>query len=224
MTFTLTIPDPKTMRPGKAGYIALRSGIEFHRIHPTVYMPEQFNGTEKGDARFSPIKSPAGMVIPTIYGAESFECAACEVILRCPDVPPVDLKTGLPTFQIVFPADFEHYSHSVVRTTVDLNLVDVTTAGQRKFGVDQNALLAGPKSTYPETRAWAEHIHATCSAAAGLYYTSFQYGPKFAIVLFGDRRAAGAFSPVSTRRVADDPCRDEIATLARSLSIDYQDV
>ena len=224
MRFVLAIPDPSTMRVGKESYVTLPAGTELHRLHRDRFAPEKFNGTDLGNARFSPIRNAAGAIIPTIYAAESFDCATCEIVLRCPDAPPVVAKTGLPTFQIVFPSDFADYDHSIVRTTGDLTLVDLTIAGQRKLGVNQNALLAGPRRTYPATRAWAEAIHANCPTADGLYYNSFQLGPQFAVVLFGDRLPVGALGPVSSRRVADAPCHGEISLLAKGLLIEYDDV
>ncbi|MBB4509648.1 RES family NAD+ phosphorylase (plasmid) [Rhizobium johnstonii] len=224
MRFDLTIPDPSTMRVGKEAYVPLDKGTELHRIHPLVFKAEQFNPTAAGDARFSPIHDVSGAIIPTIYAAQTFECASCEIILRCPDTLLIDPKTGLPTFQIVFPADFKAYGHSIVRTTAALNLVDLTNTGQRKIGVNQNALLAGPRSTYPATRAWAESIHATCPKAQGIYYSSAQFGPDFAIVVFGDRVPAGVLDPVSSRPVAEAACDADIRSLASSLSIEYQDV
>jgi hypothetical protein len=224
MYFNLTIPDPSMMRVGKEGYITLPKDTELHRIHPDAYQATQFNPTAAGDARFSPISDAGGAIIPTIYAAKSFACATCEIILRCPDVPLTDPKTSLPTFHIVYPTDFKAYQHSVVVTTAALNLVDLTNAGQRKIGVNHNALLAGPRSTYPVTRAWAERIHANCPSAHGVYYSSVQFGPDFAILLFGDRVGADILKPVDTWSVADAPCHDEIRELAQSLSIDYEDV
>ena len=105
-----------------------------------------------------------------------------------------------------------------------MELVEVTIAGQRKLGVNQNALLAGPKSTYPATRAWAEKIHAECLDGQGLYYNSFQYGPEFAVVLFGDRVPASAIKPVHDRLVRTMQCHGEIATLAQSLTVEYVNI
>jgi hypothetical protein len=224
MRFSVEIPDPLTMRVGKESYKTLSSGTELHRIHPAIFGPTQFNNTDKGDARFSPIRTPSSAIIPTVYGGETFECAACEIILRCPDAPPVDPRTGLATFQIVFPSDYAHHTHSIVRTTADMRLVDLTVSGQRKIGVNQNALLAGPKSTYPATRAWAERIHTTCTNAQGIYYNSFQAGPLFAVVLFEDRLPVSSLIEVSTRQVAGKPCHDEIAAIADALSIEYENV
>ena len=224
MPISVAIPDPSNMRVGKQAYVVLRHGTDLHRIHPSIYAPDQFNDTDKGDARFSPLREIGGAIVPTIYGAETFDCAVCEIILRCPDVPTVDPRTGVPTFQIVFPSDFIQYSHSIVRTTADLKLLDLTIAGQRKIGINHNALLAGPRSTYPETRAWAGRIHANCPDVAGLYYSSYQLGPSFAVVLFGDRVPPGALAAGPTRLVRDAPCHDDISALAKSLWIEYRDV
>ncbi|MGE4306787.1 MAG: RES family NAD+ phosphorylase [Novosphingobium sp.] len=224
MRFDLTIPDPSTMRVGKEAYISLAQGTELHRIHSAAYTADQFNPADAGDARFSPIRDADGAIIPTIYAAQTFPCATCEIILRCPDTPPTNPKTGLPTFQIVYPADFKAHNHSIAKTTAALKLLDLTNAGQRKIGVNHNALLAGPRSTYPATRAWAEYIHATCPKAQGIYYSSVQFGPDFAILLFGDRLGADILDTVETRSVADLACHAEIRAVAESLSIDYEDV
>lgn len=224
MSITIEIPDPDTMRVGKERYVTLPADTPLHRLHPATYEPDQFNPTDKGNARFSPVRDAGSAVIPTIYAAETFECAACEIILRSPDTPATNPKTNTPTLQIVSPDDFKDYAHSELRSTQALKLVDLTIKGQRRLGVDHNALLAGPKSTYPKTRAWAEKIHATCPEAQGIIYSSFQYGVDGALVLFGDRVADGALAPVATRRVADAPCHDELRALAEELSIDYETI
>lgn len=224
MRFELTIPDPSTMRVGKEAYVSLAAGVELHRIHPSIFLADQFNDSATGDARFSPLYNRSNVLIRTAYAAESFECAVCEVILRCPDVPPLDPRNGLPPFQIVYPRDFAAYSHSILRTAAPLNLLDLTNAGQRKIGISHNALLAGPRSTYPATRSWAERIHGACTSAQGIYYNSFQYGPHYAVLLFGDRVAPTALEPVSTRSIADPECHGDIRAVAESLSIEYEDV
>lgn len=223
MRFDLTIPAVTAMRAGKEAYVEIAEGTELHRIHPAVFKADEFNPTSFGNARFSPIHDATGNIIPTIYAAQSFACAACEIILRCPDTSPIDPATGIPTLQIVSPSDFSAYAHSTIRTRQSLKLIDLTTAGQRRIGVNHNALLAGPRSTYPATRAWAEALHAACPLAQGIYYSSVQYGPEFAILLFGDRTEGNIFDPTGTRTVADPDCQSDIVVVARQLSIEYQD-
>lgn len=223
MRFSIKIPLPATMKVGKEAYQFLKAGTELHRIHPDAFGSTQFNDTDKGNARFSPIRDAAKTIIPTIYAAQSFECAACEIILRCPDTPP-RVRTSVAPRDIVYPSDYRAHAHSHVRTTADLNLVSITTADQRKIGVNANGLLAGPKSTYALTRGWAERIHQTCPDAQGLYYNSHQYGPEFAVVLFGDRVPDDILEALGKRLIPDPVCHDEIQKLADSLSIDYEDV
>ncbi|ARS28297.1 RES family NAD+ phosphorylase [Sphingomonadaceae bacterium G21617-S1] len=223
MRISLKIPNPATMKVGKEDYHLLKAGTELHRVHLDEFGSAEFNGTNKGNARFSPIRDAGGAIIPTIYAAQSFECAACEIILRCPDSPQRN-RTKVAPPEIVYPHDYRLHAHSHVRTKHDLNLVSITTTGQRKIGVNGNALLAGPRSTYPVTRGWAEKIHAACPSAQGLYYTSYQYGPEFAVLLFGDRVPDNILDGLSKRDIADPVCHDEIQKLAASLSIDYEDV
>jgi hypothetical protein len=92
------------------------------------------------------------------------------------------------------------------------------------FGIDRNVLVTGPTFTYPDTRAWAEKIHAACPSAQGLYYTSLQNGPEYAVVLFGDRVPQDAFEGLSTRTLVEEECHDEVCSIADSLSIDYVEV
>ncbi len=221
MRFALEIPDPATIRAGNAIWADLGAGTDLHRIHPGAFGASEFNASADGNARFSPIRTRQGAIIPTIYAGQSFACAVCEIILRSPDTP-----TGAAGSQphIVTPSDYAHYRHSHVRLTGGLRLVELGGAGQRALGVERNALLAGPKSTYPRTRAWAEEIHVRVPDAQGLYYTSHQYGPEWAAVVFGDRVGDGILAEVSGRAVTDRACHDGIEALARQLGIDYCEV
>lgn len=224
MPFTLQIPPTTAMRVGHEQYVTLPSGTELHRIHHGDHKAAAYNDTSRGNARFSPIKDASGQIIPTIYGGETFECAVSEIILRCPDSLSINPATGQLSPQIVFPNEYRNHQHSLVRTTVEVKLLDLRVSGQRRIGVNQNALLAGPRSTYPETRAWAEKIHEACPDAQGLYYPSHQAGSAFAVVLFGDRIPATGLEELSTRAVAATPCHAEISVLASQLGIDYQDL
>lgn len=101
MRFNLTIPAVTAIKAGKEAYIEIFVGIQLHRVHPAMFGAADFNPTDT--ARFSPIRDAHGKVIPTIYATETFPCTACEIILCCPDTPPVDPATGLATLQIVSP-------------------------------------------------------------------------------------------------------------------------
>ncbi|RWR16959.1 RES domain-containing protein [Sinirhodobacter populi] len=197
----------------------LPSGAELHRIHNQAHGPCEFNGTNLGSARFSPIKDLHGKIIPTIYAAESFKCAACEIILRAPDA--VSDPSAL---TVVSPQDYQSYQHSVVRSRRALDLVDLTAFGQRAIGLIGNALLAGGTLHYQTTRAWAEAIHAYIPWAAGIYYTSYQAGPEFALILFGDRCSDALEETAPARPIRAPSVEDEIRDIGKAIGIEYADI
>ena len=210
-------PVPQNFRSPLA--ISMPAGQELHRIHHTAYGPCQFNGADRGNARFSPIRDRSGAIIPTIYAAQSFRCAACEIILRAPDaVPDPAVMT------IVSPRDFDLHQHSTIRTRRALELVDLTPFGQRAVGLVGNALLSGGTLHYQATRDWVEAVHAHVPWAQGICYTSFQAGPDFAIVLFGDRCGDVLEETSLPRPVRSAPVADEIRIIAEMIGIEYTDI
>ncbi len=223
-SFSIEIPAPAGFKASRVSYHDLPSGTHLHRIHPTRFGATQFNDTDLGNARFSPIRRPDDVIIPTIYAAQTFPCAVGETILRCPDYEPIDPSTGHPVMISVRPHKWRGSAHSMIRTARDLRLVDLSTKGQRRIGINRNALLAGPTSTYPATRAWAEAIHAGCPDAQGFYYTSHQFGPDFAVVLFGDRVVDPFEATTHQRLVSGYDCDRDIRALADTLEITYEDL
>lgn len=223
-SFTIDIPDAAIFKADQATFFDLPLGAALHRIHSSRFKSTEFNATSFGDARFSPIRRPDGTIIPTIYAAETFECAVSETILRSPDIEPVDPVSGSYVSVVIRPHKWRTSMHSSLRSNCDLRLVDLTVQGQRRIGVNKNALLAGPTATYPTTRAWAEAIHEGCPDAHGLYYTSHQFGPTFAVMLFGDRVPASFVTTSPSRPVSDPVCDKDIRALAESFGFFYEDL
>jgi hypothetical protein len=69
----------------------------------------------------------------------------------------------------------------------DLLLADLSVTALRKIGIKRSQLIDIEKDHYPETRAWAEAIHAQCPDIEGLSWISRQDDRARALVLFGDR-------------------------------------
>ncbi|WP_411839774.1 RES family NAD+ phosphorylase [Paracoccus sp. ME4] len=218
-TIAIDLPDPDPDHFRAPMEMTVLAGLELHRIHHQNYGPCQFNGTHHGNARFSPIRDAGGQIIPTIYAAQSFRCACSEIILRAPDAM---LDPGALT--IVPPSAYQSYLHSTIRNLRDMRLVDLTAVGQRAVGLTGNALLTGGTLHYPATRAWAEAIHANVPWAEGIYYTSYQCGPDFAMVLFGDRLQAALGMAASPRPVHAPAVEDEIRTFGQMIGIEYVDL
>lgn len=175
-----------------------KAGTEIHRIHESKYRADEFNGSGDGNARFSPIATSNGAVIPTLYGGGDFECAAMEVPFH--DVP---FEPGLKT--VNKSKRLAPLRYSIVVPRHDLTLADLTNVALRKLGVARRQLIDTDKDQYPRTRQWAVAIHAQDESLQGLYWTSRQDDTQPAIMLFGDRLASGELeSAEEPRSLIDD--------------------
>lgn len=56
----------------------------------------------------------------------------------------------------------------------DLSLADLSSTALRKLGVERSQLIDAEKDRYPQTRIWAEAIHAQCPDVDGLCWVSRQ--------------------------------------------------
>jgi hypothetical protein len=184
-----------------------------HRIHLEIYGSSEFNPGPKGNARFSPIRASDGASIPTLYGGTTFDCAAMETLFH--DVP---FAAGLKTFD---KQKLVEQVYSQVTPKRDLNLVDLSTTALRKLGVQRNELIDTEKDKYPDTRKWAEAIHAACSRAEGLCWISRQDDRAIAIVLFGERVAAADLLPTAGPRnvLADVSVYTNLLVLADRIGV-----
>ena len=120
------------------------AGEIMHRVHDAVYAVDSFNPSPLGNARFSPIRDPAGSVIPTLYAATTPQGALMETVFH--DVPykpgfkrvSVSRLEGKLSSTLVFPSDFQ--------------LIDLGKIGLRRLGVHPHDLIDTTKAHYPETR------------------------------------------------------------------------
>jgi hypothetical protein len=173
-------------------------GRAIHRIHLDLYEADEFNPGVRGNARFSPIKDAAGASIPTLYGGDTFQCAAMETVFH--DVP---FAAGLKTFD---KAKLIGQVISQVVPTRDLVVADLSSTALRKLGVERSQLIDTEKDLYPHTRAWAEAIHTQCPDAEGLCWVSRQDDSARAVVLFGDRaRSTNLKRHAASIKILNDP-------------------
>lgn len=184
-----------------------------HRIHQDRFRGDEFNPGLNGNARFSPIRDGKGNAIPTIYGGDTFDCAAMESVFH--DVP---FAPGLKT---VAKRKLKGHHYSQVLSKTDLVLVDLSTTALRNLGIRRGELIETEKDIYPQTRTWAEAIHAQCADVHGLCWVSRQDDRSWAIVLFGDRVGKAPLfehSP-SVDIVHDAPTYANIITLAGRIGV-----
>ena len=207
---------PKVLRTAKASKTAVRSTAVpappaalhvsrttwpraqvIHHIHLVRYAAHGFNPDRKGDGRFSPIAGSSGASIPTLYGGTTFDCAVMETVFH--DVP------FAPGFKSYDKRKLMGQMHSMLLPATALVLADLSNVALRKLGVPRAQLIDTEKDCYPDTRKWAEAIHAWAADIQGLCWTSRQDDRALAIMLFGDRIAAKTLVPHgSSRELLDD--------------------
>jgi hypothetical protein len=215
-------PDPSRdrLKVPHDHLIRFPKGQKIHRVHRDIYSPVagvvKFNASAVGNARFSPIRDPAGNIIPTIYAGTTYECALMESVFH--DVP---LTAGPTSFD---PDALNPMVYSELEVTQDLLLIDLTAIGLRFFGLQNTDLIDTPAADYSSTRAWAEILYRENVDALGLYWTSRQDNRAQAIMLFGTRVDPGAsLSPVGipTRlREADGTVDLAVMRLATKIDVD----
>lgn len=192
----------------------LPAGTFLHRIHQNRYAGTQFNPGPKGNARFSPIATPDGTPIPTMYAGETFDCAAMESIFH--DVP------FAPGFKSLAKSKLKDQVYSGISTTAELMLVDLRTTALRKLGIERKHLIDTEKNRYPSTREVAAAIHTQQPDAQGLLWTSRQDDSAKAVVLFGNRIAPGALQQMAAPRdlVNDTAVYENVLTLAERIGVE----
>jgi len=156
------------------------------------YAADGVNPGRKGDARFSPVVDASGEAIPTFYGGSTFDCAAMETVFH--EVP------FAPGFKSFDKRKLVGQIHSVLLPATDIVLADLRNVALRKLGVPRAQLIGTEKDCYPETRKWAEAIHARAANVQGLCWTSRQDDRALAIMLFGDRITAKRLVPHGSSR------------------------
>lgn len=207
-------PPPPPNLAALASWFSWPKGRPIHRIHLDRYDGNQFNPGVSGNARFSPIKTKAGLSIPTLYGGMTFECAAMETVFH--DVP---YSPGLKTLE---KSKLRDQTYSQLIPGRDLNLIDLSSPALRKLGIERKELIDTEKDRYPHTRKWAEAFHAECDEADGLCWVSRQDDRASAIMLFGDRveDALLAVSGPSQNILSDLSIYGDLLVLADRIGLD----
>lgn len=203
------VPTP----PLLAQLIPWGRGRTMHRVHKNQYLPNVFNTSIKGNARFSPIRDSKGDIIPTLYAATTSRGATMETVFH--DVPN---KKGLKT---VSKQRLAGEVHSKLLFHVDFQLIDLSRMVLKRMGVKPEHLITSTKLHYTETRDWAEALYAEYPTSQGWLWTSRQDDRCNAVVLFGSRinptdlSVRGPSTTLMTAGVVWDP----VAQLATDMGV-----
>jgi hypothetical protein len=184
------------------------------RVHSASYRPTQFNSSDTGDARFSPIRRPDGTTIPVLYGASTLAAALMETVFHDVPTPPGGYILDIESLRD------QDLAVSRIRPKRRLSTVDLSTKGLKRLGLQRTDLIDTPVTAYPQTREWAEWLHSA-TAAKGLGWTSRQDDSARAVALFGDRIPESAFRvEVDREPLCEDERLDVLLELAEHIGIE----
>ena len=184
------------------------------RVHHASYRATEFNPSNSGDARFSPIRRPDGTTIPVLYGASTLAGAIMETIFHDVPTPPGGYILDIERLRE------QNLVVSRVRPKRRLRAVDLSTKGLKRLGLNRTDLIDTSVTAYPLTRDWAEWLHGA-TLAMGLLWTSRQDDAARAIALFGDRLSESAFKvEVDREPLCEDEYLDALLELAEHIGIE----
>lgn len=207
----ISSPPPRLSR-GTIGILA--AGTILHRLHDKKYPSVGFNpGTGPSQSRFAPIMNPAGVFIPTLYAAESFECAAHESVFH--DIVPDQAVKRIPLSRL------EPVRHSLIQPARALAMVQLFEPDLNAWQLTRQELIDTLPIHYAATARWAEAIHAAHEDVHGMVWTSRRCDPGTAYVFFGDRLSAEDLAPQrSVDLTADDTELRAVIGFGRRAGID----
>ncbi|WP_338526843.1 RES domain-containing protein [Erwinia aphidicola] len=105
-------------------------------MHRQRYSGSSFNNTVVGNARFSPIFTPDGTVIPTLYAGESPRVALCEVIFH-----DLDLTSPCLSYHV---AALDSFRHTRLTTAAALQLASLDLPSLVKMRAGKNSSIPTP--------------------------------------------------------------------------------
>ncbi|MDK0520679.1 RES family NAD+ phosphorylase [Streptomyces sp. ML-6] len=172
-------PTGVTMRPLLR---VLPEGTELWRCHEHAYGPASFNPNTAhpyfGGNRFDATEQDP---YPFLYAALDPVTALCEVLLRSVDFAD---RTAV---RLVPWAQASRYTLSMLRTTRELSLVELTTAEGLAAVWQDSWLVDSEAADYPKTRYWVRLMREHAAEVHGLVWESKRCRPRSALQLFGDR-------------------------------------
>lgn len=162
----------------------LATGTELVRVHDPAFDGAAFNPCLGGPTRFAPLRQPSGDCLPTLYAAETLECAVHESIFH--DLPFDAPDKFVPRQKVTSRAI------SWLTVTAELRLASLHEPDLNRIGRTRAELVDTAPSAYPHTARWGEAFHRAAPDVVGLVWTSRRCDPARAYVLFEDRVPPGA--------------------------------
>ncbi|MFM9968565.1 MAG: RES family NAD+ phosphorylase [Burkholderiales bacterium] len=193
-------------------FLKWRAGKQLFRVHDTCYAASQFNDSGKGDARFSPLRSASGKIVPTLYAGQTRSSVLMETVFHDVPTPASDYILDID--------DLNGLVMSSIAPRRTLRLLALTSIGLRRLGEAKTRVIETPSSDYPQTRALALAWHDAYRHADGMLWMSRQDDQARALVLFGDRVGEKEFDIFENKIPVDESPRfEELIATAQSIGI-----
>lgn len=188
----------------------IAAGEYIFRCHRLDIAGNAFNSRRKPVSRFTPIISPDGKTIPTLYAAECFDTAVYETVFRQDSSPITSVRKSV----------VDAVGVSQISVCRELLLVPLFTPNLRKWNIDESKLISSRKTAYVACRALAAGIWRDNPQANGIVWSSRQNSESKAYLLFGDRCGDGDLLIQQTQSAKSDrKFSDQMADAAERAGI-----
>ncbi|MHB1201321.1 MAG: RES family NAD+ phosphorylase [Polaromonas sp.] len=154
------------------------------RVHAEHFGTIGYNGSDIGNARFSPIRDVNDAIIPTLYAGTSPSVALMETVLHDAPWPSSGYILTLPA------PENELRRMSCLVNMQTLQLADFSALGLRRLGLKKSKVIESDKTHYPFCRKVAEWVYKTRPDLHGIVWPSRQDDRGLAMVLFEPRLIA----------------------------------
>ncbi len=209
--------------------LTLLAGTKLFRFHSRARLADSFNPNldkridlPEDGSRFNPFPGAPLANISTLYAADSLEAAALESVFHDVEHSPS------PTYPKMRLAE---WCYSRLELKRELTLLALTNPRIRQLAVpgrsssiQEGELVHSPPSEYPNTRSWAQFLHASVPQLDGLAWRPRLGGTGQAYIFFGDRGALTNLEVESgPTSVASGAGFLELIRIAQSTSIQIVD-
>lgn len=157
-----------------------RAGEPIVRVYHRDYGPQSFNPT-RSSARFRPVFTPNGDVVPTAYGAADVETALAETLLRGVDAIATASRRQLFLKEVV--------GMEIARVVPkkEITLARFRGQGLTRLRVRRSDVIDCEASRYPYTAEWGQAVFDTLPKLDGIVWTSKQSDAERAVMLWEGR-------------------------------------
>jgi len=208
------VPAPGDLKPAEEAWPA---GKPMVRLFERSRGPLGFNPTSSL-ARFRPVLTEKGAVVPTAYGGEDRETAIAESLLRGVDALQRGKRPQL------FRKDVKGLGMVELVPTSDLRLIRLRGQGLTRLGLLREDVVDCGADRYAYTAEWAQALYRCDAKLSGIVWTSRQNDAGRALVLWGDRldldediRTAGA--PIA---LDDEPGLEIVRQACTYAGVDFE--